>query len=171
MFGGLFIPRGHPIHASCLCDIVYYHDYIRVYDYLMVTFIMQRGYGSIFLLTCAVPKLKPYVHSIYHAIFKGKIVSDCGNHVLFVLLAFESVNEGCFSDCALSYKAHFDEFINVFHYFLLFEHLHQRMIEVRFCFIDQDLTYWAQHCLVSACLADCMATLKYLRSSRGGIVT
>jgi hypothetical protein len=103
---------------------------------------MQWRNGPIFLLTSAIPKLKSDIHLIDHSILKCKIVANSCHCVLFILLAFQTIDQGCLANLAFPNKAHLDKLIDIFHDFLFLKHLQKRMVDVRFSLVDNYLTDW-----------------------------
>ena len=139
MMIGFFHPVTYIVVFTIFCHVVYDYYNVRIFVIWVITFIVKRWYCSISLLTSTVPKLESNVETIDDSILKGKIVTNGCDCVLFIIFPFESWNERRLSYNTLSYEANFDKFINIFNLFLFRKHVHERVVDCGFTFIEYGL--------------------------------
>ena len=90
---GLFHPMSDIIVFTIFCHVVYDYYYVGIFVILVCTFVVEWRYSSVALLACAIPELKSNVESIDDSILKGKVITDGGNRMFFIVFSFESGDE------------------------------------------------------------------------------
>ena len=134
------------------------------------TFVMDRWYCFVALLSSTVPKLIPHLKINHFSVIKTKIVSNCQYCVLQKWIPDQPLYQRCFSSCARAYKAYLNILVNLFCVFL--QNLH-KWIVYRVVFVRnyETVTNTTFSHFLEAILTNRVSTRDHWRLSGFGIVS